>query len=129
MDQKKQIWIGRILSGLVGLFMLMDIAFKFMPDSPQVQETMAQLGFSMDALLTIGILNICCFILYFIPQTSILGAILYTGYLGGAIAIHLRVGNPLFSHLLFPVYVGLFIWGGVYFREPRLRALIPFKRN
>ena len=66
--------------------------------------------------------------LYAIPQTAVLGAILLTGYMGGAIATHLRIDSPLFSHTLFGVYLGLLIWGGLYLREPRLRALIPFRR-
>jgi hypothetical protein len=78
-------------------------------------------------VLVIGVIELVCLVLYLVPQTSVLGALLLTGYLGGAIATHVRVGSPLMSHTLFPIYVALMVWGGLYLREGRLRALLPFR--
>ena len=123
-------WIGRVLSGLVILFLLFDGAIKLIPIAP-VTETMQQLGFTMtDGLArTLGVLTLLCTLLYAIPRTALLGAILLTGYLGGAMATHLRAGSPLFTHLLFGLYLGLFVWGGLWLRDPTLRALLPFQRR
>ena len=85
-------------------------------------------GIRQSAVFVIGIIELVCLALYVIPQTSVLGAILFTGYLGGAIATHVRIGSPLFTHILFPIYVAVLIWGGLYAREPRLRALLPVRR-
>ena len=98
-----------------------------MKPAPVVEGTV-QLGYPESVLLGLGIVLLTCTVLYMIPRTAILGAILLTGYLGGAIATHVRVGSPLFSHTLFPVYVALLIWGGLYLRDDRLRALIPLRR-
>ena len=125
---KKGLWAGRIMSALVILFLAFDVAFKFVkPAPPPVVEAMAHVGWSVSLLPVLGIILLVCTTLYVIPITSILGAILLTGYLGGAIATHLRVGDPLFSHVLFPTYLGVLLWGGLYLREPRLRALIPLR--
>ncbi|MFL5601688.1 MAG: DoxX family protein, partial [Gemmatimonadaceae bacterium] len=86
-----------------------------------------QLGFPISASATIAIIELICVILYLIPRTSVLGAILLTGYLGGAIAVQVRIGAPLFSTTLFPIYVALFLWGGLYLRDQRVRALIPLR--
>jgi DoxX-like protein len=93
-----------------------------------VQGT-TQLGYPGHLIRGIGIIELVCLALYVIPQTAVLGAILLTGYLGGAVATHVRVESPLFSHILFPVYVALLIWGGLYLRDDRLRALIPLRRE
>jgi hypothetical protein len=90
---------------------------------------MARLGWSLSLAPVLGIVLLVCVALYVIPITSVLGSILLTGYLGGAIATHLRVGDPLFSHILFPTYVGALLWGGLYLREDRLRALIPLRKS
>jgi hypothetical protein len=90
-------------------------------------EGSIQLGYPEKVVLAIGVVLLVCTLLYVIPQTSILGAILPTGYLGGAIATHVRVGNPLFTHVLFPVYVGVMVWRGLFLRDNRLRALIPLR--
>lgn len=87
-----------------------------------------QLGYPPDRVLWIGIIELVCVVLYLVPRTAVLGALLLTGYLGGAIATHVRVGSPLLSHTLFPIYVALMLWGGLYLREPRLRELVPFRR-
>jgi len=122
----KALWVGRILSALALLFLLFDSGIKF-TNVPAVRDSMTQLGYPVQLAPAIGILEICCIVLYLIPQTSVLGAILMTGYLGGAIASHVRVGNPLFSHILFPTYIGALIWAGLYLREARLRSLVPFR--
>ena len=124
----KALWTGRILSGLVALFLLVDAGFKLIRPLPApVVETFGKLGYPVEFAAGLGILLLSCVALYLIPCTSVLGAILLTGYLGGAVASHLRVGDPWFSHVLFPVYIGLFIWGGLYLRENRLRALVPWR--
>lgn len=123
---KTRRWAGYIMSGLAILFLLVDSVMKLIKPAPIVQGTI-QLGYPESVIVGIGIVLLVCTVLYAIPQTSIFGAILLTGYLGGAIATHVRVGNPLFSHVLFPVYVAVLIWGGLYLRENRLRALIPLR--
>jgi hypothetical protein len=123
------LWFGRFLSGLVILFLIFDGAIKLVP-WPVVTETMDRMGYgSSDALARVlGIITVACTALYAIPPTSILGAILLTGYLGGAIASHVRIGSPLFSHVLFGFYLGLMLWGGLWLRDRNLRALLPFHR-
>ena len=124
---QKTRWVGRIMSGLPALFLLVDGVMKlFQP--PIVVETTVQLGYPASVIPALGIVLLVSTALYVIPRTSILGAILLTGYLGGAVATHVRVGNPLFSHTIFPVYVAAFVWGGLFFRDPRVRALIPLRR-
>ena len=125
---KKALWAGRILSGIPILFLLVDGAFKLVRPTPAaVVEAMNKVGYPPTLTATIGVLLLVCVVVYMIPRTAVLGAILLTGYLGGAVATHTRVGDPLFSHILFPVYMGLFVWGGLYFRDERLRALIPLR--
>ena len=122
-------WTGTVMSGLVILFLLFDGGIKLVP-LEIVTQTSGEIGLPTDASFArlLGILTLIGVVLYAIPQTAVLGAILLTGYMGGAIATHLRIDSPLFSHTLFGVYLGLLIWGGLYLREPRLRALIPFRR-
>jgi DoxX-like family len=122
-------WLGRVLSGLVILFLLFDGAIKLVP-WPVVTETMDRIGYGSSESLarTLGVITVACTVLYAIPPTSILGAILLTGYLGGAMASHLRIGSPLFTHTLFGFYFGLMVWGGLWLRDRSLRALIPFRR-
>lgn len=125
-----QVWAGRIISALAIVFLALDGAVKLVPITP-VTETLAQLGYPATASLArgLGVLALLCTLLYAIPRTSVLGAILLTGYLGGAIASHLRAGSPTFSHLLFGVYLGAMIWGGLYLRDRRTRALNPPARQ
>jgi DoxX-like protein len=122
-------WTGRVLSGLVIVFLLFDGAIKLVP-WPIVTETMDKMGYGSSEGLarSLGIITIVCTVLYAVPPTSILGAILLTGYLGGAIASHFRIGSPLFSHTLFGLYLGLMVWGGLWLRDRSLRSLIPFHR-
>lgn len=122
-----QIRIGRAISGLAIAFLSMDAVMKFVKPAP-VLEASAHLGLAESLIAPIGVILLVCTILYLIPATSILGAILLTGYLGGALFGNLRAGDPLFSHVLFPVYMGAVVWGGLLLRESRLRALMPFRR-
>jgi hypothetical protein len=125
---KSALWTGRALSGLVILFLLFDGAIKLVP-WPIVTETMDKIGYGSSESLarTLGAITIACTVLYAVPPTSILGAILLTGYLGGAMASHVRIDSPLFSHILFGFYLGLMLWGGLWLRDRRLRSLIPFR--
>ena len=117
---------GLGLTILVSLFFIMDMTMKFLV-LPQVTETMAALGWPADAGTTrmLGLLQLVGLALYLWPRTSMVGAVLLTGYLGGAVATHVRIASPLFSHILFGVYLGVIIWGGLWFRSPRLRAFFP----
>jgi hypothetical protein len=126
---KSALWIGRVLSGLVILFLLFDGGIKLVP-WPIVTETMDKIGYGSSESLarSLGVITIACTVLYAVPPTSILGAILLTGYLGGAMASHVRIGSPLFSHVLFGFYLGLILWGGLWLRDRSLRTLIPFRR-
>ncbi len=119
-------WTGYGLSGLVVAFMVMDFGMKLM-QLPIVISTTEGLGWSGDKARLLGIILMVCTALYAVPQTSGLGAILLTGYLGGAVATHLRIDSPLFSHVLFGVYIGVMMWGGLWLRDARLRALFPLK--
>jgi hypothetical protein len=118
------LWIGRVMSGLVVAFMALDGAMKLVP-LDVVVTTSEQMGIPGSLARTLGVIGLVCTLLYAVPRTSVLGAILLTGYLGGAIASHLRLGDPLFTHTLFGLYLGLLVWGGLYLRDGRLRALIP----
>ncbi|HJR70917.1 MAG TPA: DoxX family protein [Gammaproteobacteria bacterium] len=118
---------GRALSALAILFLGLDTAIKLV-QLPVVGETLAGLGYAPDLGLTIGVVQLVCLVLYAVPRTAVLGAILLTALFGGGIASHVRVDSPLFSHILFGVYLGLFVWGGLYLRSARLRELIPVLR-
>lgn len=123
---RKKLWAGRIISGVAILFLLFDSVIKILKLAPAVQGTL-QLGYPESVVIGIGIVLLVCTVLYAIPRTAILGAILLTGYLGGAVATHVRVGNPLFGYVLFPVYLGILIWAGILLRDDRLRVLIPLR--
>jgi len=122
---KPLLYTGYTLSVLSILFFLFDASIKF-TTSDSVTQALTQLGIPMHLSPAIGVIALVCIALYALPPTSILGSVLLTGYLGGAIALHLRVGNPLFSHILFPVYIALFIWGGIWLRDQNLRQVFPF---
>jgi hypothetical protein len=126
---KPALWMGRLLSGLVIIFLLFDGAIKLVP-WPIVTESMDRIGYGSSETLarSLGIITIACTVLYSVPPTSILGAILLTGYLGGAMASHVRIGSPLFTHILFGFYLGLMLWGGLWLRDKNLRTLLPFRR-
>lgn len=116
-------WAGRVLTGIAVLFLTFDVAIKLVGAKAAIEGT-TQLGFAPHHVLTIGVIGLVCLILYVVPRTAPLGAILWTGYLGGAIATHLRLENPLLTHTLSPLYVAAFIWGGLYLRDARVRALL-----
>ena len=119
---KKMIWAGRIVSTLPVLMLAFSASMKFIKP-PALTEGLIHLGYPENLAFALGILETICTILYIIPQTSVLGAILLTGYLGGAISTHLRVGDPF----LMPFILGVFIWGGLYLRDMRVRRLIPLR--
>lgn len=118
--------VATVLTVLVTLFLAFDTIVKVLVLAPGVEATTA-LGYPAESVFWIGLIELACLALYLVPRTSVLGALLLTGYLGGAIATHVRVGNPLLSHTLFPIYVSFLVWGSLYLREPRLRELLPFR--
>ena len=117
------LWSGRILTGIVVLFLSFDVAIKLARAKPAVEGTV-QLGFAPHDVLTIGLIGLVCLVLYVVPRTAPIGAVLWTGYFGGAIATHLRLDNPLLTHTLGPIYVAALMWGALYLRDPRVRALL-----
>ena len=118
---------GLVLTVLVALFLTFDTSLKVLRLAPAVEGTTA-LGYPAESVFWIGLIELVCLVLYLVPRTAVLGALLMTGYLGGAIATHVRLSNPLLTHTLFPIYVALLLWGGLYLREERLRALLPLRR-
>jgi hypothetical protein len=125
-NSTRAVLIGRILSGLVIVFLLFDSVIKFIKPAP-VSIAFDHLGWPISAASVLGAILLASTVLYALPRTSILGAILLTGYFGGAVATHFRVGDPLFSHVLFPVYIGAMLWLGLYLRDNRLRSSIPLR--
>jgi len=121
-------WAGWGLSGLMILFMLFDSIGKLALERHVIEATM-QVGYPLHAIRPLGAIALACTVLYAIPRTSILGAILLTAYLGGAVASKMRIDDPLFSSVLFGVYFGVLVWGGLYFRDEQLRAMIPVRRK
>ena len=119
-------WAGYIVSALPALFLLLDALGKLFKPEPVVTGTL-DLGYQESVIVPLGVLLLVCTVLYIIPRTSVLGAVLLTGYLGGAVATHVRLSNPLFTHQLFPVYLGALLWLGLYLRDARLRSLLPFR--
>ena len=122
-ESRKALWTGRVLSGLGVLFMLFDGGAKVLDLIPPEAKAANSLGWPDHALPTIGVIALLCTALYLIPRTALLGAILLTGYFGGAIASHVRVDSPLFSHTLFPTYIAALFWVGLFLRDNRVRAL------
>ena len=120
--------VSYAMSGIVIAFMLLDGGMKLVPLDVVIKTT-AELGYppSPELARGLGAVALLCTALYAFPRTSALGAILLTAYMGGTVATHLRVGNPLFSHMLFGVYLALLAWGGLYLRDPRIRALLPWR--
>jgi hypothetical protein len=120
-------WASWVISGLPVIFLLFDSLGKFVMPEPVIDGTL-RLGYETNVILPLGLILLVCTVLYIVPATSILGAILLTGYLGGAVATHVRVGSPLLTHILFPVYLGILLWLGLYLRDSRLRSLLPMRR-
>jgi hypothetical protein len=125
-DSRRTLWTGRVLSGLAVAFLIFDSAGKLLEVQPVIDGT-KELGYSPDVVFSLGVMLLSCVLTYLAPRTSVLGAVLLTGYLGGAVATHVRVENPLFTHVLFPTYVAALLWGGLMLRDPRLRAFLPWR--
>ena len=124
---RKRLWTGRVLTGLAGAFLIMDGGMKlFKP--PFVVQSTVQLGYPESTIVGIGVALLACTLLYLIPRTSILGAILLTGYLGGAIASNVRAAQPLFN-MAFPIIFAFVVWGGVWLRDARLQQFLPVKER
>ena len=121
-------WSGGALSGLAVAFLIFDSIGKLRQVQPVIDGTIS-LGYPRDVVFGLGVTLAICVLVYLIPRTSLLGAVLLTGYLGGAVATHVRVGNPLFTHVLFPTYIAALLWGGLMLRDPRLRVFIPWRRS
>ena len=122
------VWIGRVFSWLFAMFMLGASVAPKLLGMPVAEETMAQLGWAPGHAFWIGLVELTCVLLYIYPRTSLLGAVLFMAVCGGAMATQLRVDNPLFSHVLFGVYLGALMWGGLWLRDPAFRALFPWRR-
>jgi hypothetical protein len=120
---KASLWTGRVMTTLPALTLMFSGAMKFR-DSPEIAKGFEHLGIPLSHAVRLGILEIACTLVYLIPRTSVLGAILLTGYLGGAIQTHVRIGEPVVTHII----LGVMIWAGIFLRDPRLRALIPLKK-
>ncbi len=125
-ESKGMLWTGRILSGLMALFFVFDGVGHLMKPAPVV-EAFARLGYPLSASVGIGILALICTAIYVTPRTSVLGAILLTGYMGGAVSTHVRAGSSLFE-TIFPVILGALVWAGIFVRDAQLRQLIPLRR-
>jgi ABC-type transport system involved in cytochrome c biogenesis permease component len=125
-EKNRKPWAGYIVSAIPILFLLMDSIMKLVKPGFVVTATVG-LGYPESVIIPLGVLLFLCTILYSIPQTAVLGAILLTGYLGGAVATHVRQGGSLFGEILFPVYIGILVWLGLYLRDTRLRELVPFR--
>ncbi len=123
MSERARIWTGRILSGIAVLFLTFDAAIKVAASSMAVSGT-AELGYPTNIVVPLGLLELALLAVYLTPRIAPLGAVLWTGYLGGAIATHVRLENPLFTHILFPIYVAALLWGGLWLRDARVRALL-----
>ncbi|GAA4861003.1 DoxX family protein [Paenibacillus vulneris] len=122
---KGRLWTGRILSWVTILFMLFDGVFKLIKPAPVIEGTVT-LGYAEHHIMVIGILGLIPTILYAIPRTSVLGALLLTAYFGGVVATHIRMDAPLFTHTLFPIYLAVLTWGGIWLRDDKVRKLLPF---
>jgi hypothetical protein len=122
----KSLWGSRILTGISTAFLVFDAGVKLLEFTPAL-ESSADLGWSPDSIFLLGVIEAVCLVLYLIPRTAVLGALLWTGYLGGAVATHVRIDNPLFSHSLFPIYVAALLWAALWLRgDARVRAFFRF---
>ena len=123
LPSRRSVIAGRVLTGIVALLLTLDAGIKLVGAKAAVEGS-AQLGFTPQQVFVIGIIAAVCLVLYLIPRTAPIGAVLWTGYFGGALVTHFRLGNPLFTHILPPIYVSLLIWGSLYLRDPRVRAVV-----
>jgi hypothetical protein len=129
MKASPMVWTGRVLSALFALFMMGASAAPKLLGMPVAEETLAQLGWPPGHALWIGVVEAGLVVLYLFPRTAVLGAVLFMALFGGAMGTHIRVESPLFSHVLFSIYLALFMWGGLWLRDPALRALFPWRRK
>jgi hypothetical protein len=120
------LWGGRVMSGFACLFLAFDASMKVLQVPDAVKGTV-ELGYPEGVLLWLGIVQVVCLVVYLVPRTAVLGAVLWTGYLGGAIATHVRLQHPWASHVLFPVYVAVLLWGGLWLRDRALRGVLPLR--
>ena len=127
-SSQKSLWAGRILSGLVTAFLIFDAVIHLLKP-PAVVQAFAQLHLPLSLAVDLGVIELICVALYVIPRTAVIGAVFLTGYLGGAVAIQLTTSNSLFGEILFPVYTAILVWGGLYLRDERVRALVPWHRR
>ncbi|WP_428698915.1 DoxX family protein [Stappia sp.] len=125
----QMLWSGRVLTALFALFLAGASITPKLAGMDVAGDTLRDLGWPVRHALMIGVIELVCLVLYLVPATALFGAVLMTGLLGGAMATQIRVDNPLFSHILFSLYLGLFMWGGLWLRDARLRALFPFRRS
>ena len=125
-SSKRLLWAGRVVSGLAVGFLIFDSVGKLLEVQPVIDGT-KELGYSPDVVLGLGVTLLSCVVVYLIPQTSVLGSVLLTGYLGGAVATHVRVGNPLLTHVLFPTYIAALLWGGLILRDAQLGRFLPWR--
>jgi hypothetical protein len=123
MSETTRTWVSRALAGMAVLFLVFDAAIKVFQTRMAVDATI-QLGYPQGVVAPLGILEVALLVVFLIPRTSVLGAVLWTGYLGGAVATHVRLGNPWATHVLFPIYVAALIWGSLWLRDTRARALL-----
>jgi hypothetical protein len=123
LPSRRSVIVGRVLTGIVAVLLALDTGVKLTLAKAAVEGS-AQLGFTPQQVFIIGVIGAICLVLYLIPRTAPIGAVLWTGYFGGAILLHFRAGNPLFTHILPPIYVSIFIWGSLYLRDPRVRAVV-----
>jgi DoxX-like protein len=123
-NSKAMLWTGRVMSGIVILFMIFDVTIKYL-GLPIVEQTGIPLGLPAHSARGLAVMETIILLLYVWPRTAVLGAVLFTGLFGATMAIHWRVGDPLLSHILFGFYLALLVWGGLYLRDARLRALLP----
>ncbi len=121
-------WTGRMIGGFTTLFLLVDAVAKLITPPAVVEATVA-LGYDDGVVVTLGAVLLCCTVLYLVPRTAVLGAILLTGYLGGAVASHVRVGNPVATHMLFPVYLGVLLWVALFLHNLEFRRLVTLRRK
>jgi DoxX-like protein len=124
---KKSLWTGRILSGLVTAFLIFDAMIHLLRP-PTVVQAFVQLHLPLSLAVDLGVIELVCIALYVIPRTAVVGAVFLTGYLGGAVAIQLTTSNSRFGEILFPVYTAMVLWGGLYLRDERVRALVPWHK-
>ena len=127
-SSRRALWTGRTMSGIAIVFLTLDAIGKLLQVPPVVDGT-RQLGYPVEVIFGLGVTLMSCVLVYVVPRTAMLGAVLLTGYLGGAVATHVRVANPLLTHTLFPTYVAALLWGGLMLRDARLRAFVPWRRQ